>query len=124
MTEARFTTIADGLRAQVIERAILPASLPVLLAQLEAVRETPRPYPAGARAACTAGEHALLPWRAGIWQRRELQLNLCGYCGVVEVRDVSLDLLPGLATGRQAPRRRSDVLGWYAGSRPKGRTYM
>lgn len=120
----RFTTIGDGVTAQVIDRRLLPPSLTVLLGQLRAVREVSAVLPVGARAACTQGEHDLQPFREGVWQQRELRLSLCAYCGTVEVRDVSLDLLAGVAAGTGGARRRSAILGWYSGSRPKGRTYM
>lgn len=121
----RFTTIADGVTAQVVDTSAgLPHSLPALLAQLRVVRETGAVLPVGARLACTAGEHDLQPFREGVWRAKELRLSLCTYCGAVEVRDVSLDLLPGVSTGRNQPRRRSAILGWYSGSRPKGRVYM
>jgi hypothetical protein len=57
--------------------------------------------------------------------RVDLLLTVCQFCGAVEVRDVSFNALAALrATARLAPRRRSDVLGWYAGKRPGGRTYL
>jgi len=120
--EAAIVRIGDGLHAQVIERQILPRRLDLLLADLRAVRSRPvRIF--GTRRACTDGDHDLDPWRVGVWRDRELRLSLCSYCGAIEVRDVSLDILPGVMAGSGGPRRRSDVLGWYSGRRPSGREY-
>jgi len=120
----RFTTIADGLVAQVIESTVLPVNLMTLLTQLRAVREAPALRPVGTRISCTQGLHDLQPWRQGVWRSRELRLSLCTYCGAVEVRDVSVDLLSGVSTGRNLPRRRDAILGWYSGSRPQGRVFV
>ena len=56
--------------------------------------------------------------------RVDLLLNRCAFCGTVEVRDVSFHHPAGLRSATLAPRRRSDVLGWYSGKRPGGRTYL
>lgn len=81
-------------------------------------------------------EHELRPLRIAEWPDAPASLRLqalhgqvlltitmCAYCGAVEVRDVSYHAPSGLALGSLAPRRRSDVLGWYAGTRPAGRVY-
>lgn len=148
---ATFVRVADGVHAQVIQRPqLLPAHLTSsahegrmascrcepLLEQLLA-RQVWRVAPRGARAACTAEEHELQPLRAGVWPDApaalaqqavnglvELLLTMCGWCGAVEVRDVSFHRLAGLRGGVLAPRRRSDLLGWYAGARPGGRIFM
>lgn len=112
-----------------------------LLEQLTTARQWPV-VPQGPRAACSseaatlAEEHDLQPLRHALWlsapldlQRQahnrsvELLLTMCRYCGAVEVRDVSFHSPAGLRQGILAPRRRSDVLGWYAGRRPAGRIY-
>ncbi len=54
---------------------------------------------------------------------RQLRLMACQDCGAVQVRDVSVDTLPGLSSGRHAPRRRDHIIGWYAGARPRQRQY-
>lgn len=132
--EVKFARVADGVMAQVIERAgidpvtlrsrsPLPSKLDPLLLGLRITRQ----YPArlfGARRACTDAEHEFSPWREGIYAGLDLSLALCPFCGVVEVRDVSLDLLPGVRVGHSGPRRRNDVLGWYSGRRQSGRTYL
>jgi hypothetical protein len=147
---AEFTTVADGVRAQVVRRQLLPAHLDSsahagrsstcrcspLLEQLTTVKSWPV-RPAGAREACTQEEHELAPLRAAAWPDAPLELRalalrghvdlvltMCRYCGAVEVRDVSFHHLAGLAAGNIAPRRRSDVLGWYGGKRPAGRVYL
>lgn len=148
---ASFVTVADGVQAQVVHRTLLPphlassahegrhAACPCrpLLEQLHTTDQW-LVVPRGARAACTADEgHELMPLRLALWplaplalraqarhQRVELSLTMCAYCGVVEVRDVSFHGPAGLAPGSLTPRRRSDVLGWYAGARPAGRVYL
>jgi hypothetical protein len=149
--EPEFATVADGVRAQVIRRTVLPphltssahegrnASCPCrpLLEQLVTVDQW-SVSPKGTRAACTdpAEHHDLKPLRVAVWPlapvalrvmarggRVELTLAMCAWCGAVEVRDVSYHAPAGIAVGSLQPRRRSDVLGWYAGSRPAGRIY-
>lgn len=119
---AEIIRIADGLHAQVVVRNILPRRLDALLGELRGVRTKPLRL-LGTRRACGDGEHELASWRVGSWRDRDLRLSLCSYCGAIEVRDVSLDILPGVMAGRGGPRRRSDVLGWYSGRRPAGREY-
>lgn len=119
---AEIIAIADGLHAQVVTRTILPRRLDALLGELRFVRSRPVRM-LGARRACAENEHDLSPWSTGLWRDRELRLSLCIFCGAIEVRDVSLDILPDVKVGRGGPRRRSDVLGWYSGKRPSGREY-
>jgi hypothetical protein len=144
-----FTTVADGVLAQVVRRQLLPPHLSTSSHEGRAAGCGCRPLldgltshqrwvvvPRGAREACTQEDHQLEPLRHGIWREApaalraqahggsvELLLTMCAYCGAVEVRDVSFHAPAGLALGRLAPRRRSDVLGWYAGARPAGRVY-
>lgn len=125
-TESRVIRLSEGVYAQVVERAPtspLPRRLDTLLANLRATR---RAFVTvlGTRQACTDAEHSWQPWLSGVYASLELRLALCAFCGVVEVRDVGLDILPGLAAGRSGPRRRSDVLGWYSGKRSDGRQYL
>ena len=145
-----FTMVADGVRAQVVRRSILPPHLdsgahegrhahcpcrPLMpqLVTLQAWVVAPR----GAREACTQEEHDLRPLRMATWPtapaalaaqayrgRVEIMLTMCAYCGALEVRDVSYHALPGVSRGALAPKRRSDVLGWYSGKRPAGRVYV
>lgn len=150
MPEAVFTTVADGQRAQVVRRRVLPphldsrahegrrAACPCrpLLEQIETLSSWPV-VPRGTREACTQEEHDLQPLRLAIWPtapaalaaqaqggRVALTITMCAYCGAIEVRDVSYHVLEGQRAGSLAPRRRSDVLGWYSGKRPAGRVYV
>lgn len=147
---AVFTTVADGVRAQVVRRTLLPPHLDSrahegrhsgcpcrpLLPQLVVHQQWPV-APRGTREACTQEEHDLQPLRLATWPtapaallaqalagRVDLMLTMCAYCGAVEVRDVSFHVLAGAARGALSPRRRSDVLGWYSGKRPAGRVYV
>lgn len=119
--EKRIVRIGDGEYAEVSERRVLPPTLDVLLTHFHArVR-----YPfrlVGTIRNCTDATHVFGPWLDGVWGVLELRLNRCPFCGTVEVRDVSLDLIPGVSSG--TPRRRSDLLGWYAGRRPAGRVHI
>lgn len=146
---AEFSRVADGVVAQVVRREqLLPrhldssahagrsrCSCTPLLELLTTQQHWPV-VPRGTREQCTQEEHDLRPLRVAMWHsapaalRRQalhglvqLALTMCAYCGAVEVRDVSYHALAGLGAGRLAPRRRSDVLGWYAGKRPMGRIY-
>lgn len=120
--EPRIVRVADGLVAEVVERTILPRRLESLLGELRLVRTRPARV-LGTRRSCGDGEHDLALWRVGVWRDREVRLALCAYCGAIEVRDISLDILADELVGRGGPRRRSDVLGWYSGKRPLGREY-
>lgn len=125
-TAPRVIRLHEDVYAQVIERGAtspLPKQLGPLLSGLSAVRWRSVAV-VGTRAACTDAQHDFQPWMQGVYAGLELRLALCQYCGVVEVRDVSLDLLPDLMAGRSGPHRRDEVLGWYSGQRPSGRTYL
>lgn len=125
--EPHIIRIGDGVFAQVVDRsALLPAKLEPLLVGMRVVREITDVRIAGARRACMENEHALQPWRQGLYRGLELRLSLCFFCAAVEVRDVSLDILrEGAVALTLADRahRRDAVLGWYAGRRPAGREY-
>jgi hypothetical protein len=155
--EAEFTTVADGVRAQVVRgQQLLPPHLTSsahegrsaacrcrpLLEQLTTVQQWPV-VPRGAREACTqeasalSEEHDMRPLRLARWPGApaalagqawqglvELALTMCGFCGAVEVRDISFNAAAGLRRGALAPRRRSRILGWYSGKRPAGRIYL
>jgi hypothetical protein len=146
-----FATVADGVRAQVVHREhLLPphlstrahegraASCPChpLLEQLQIGRQWSTTV-AGTREACTQEQHELVPFLVGTWPgapealrlqayrgRVDLTLTRCRWCGAIEVRDTSFHAPAGLRLGSLTPRRRSDVLGWYAGSRPRGRVHL
>jgi hypothetical protein len=120
--EPKFVRVADGLTAQVLDRRILPRNLDLLLGEMVALRSRPI-HLLGARRACMDDDHAAEPWATGVWRGLELRLSICNFCGSIEVRDVSLDILPGVTVGAGGPRRRSAVMGWYAGKRAAGRTY-
>ena len=119
-------TIADGVRAVRVEQPTspLPQSLDQLLARLTVTDRQPFVELGGPRRECADEVHDYQPWLAGIFAGLELRLYRCPFCSVVEVRDQSLDLLPGVQPGRGGPRRRNEVLGWYAGARAAGRTFM
>lgn len=120
--ESRIVRIGDGQFAQVVDRsALLPTSLEALLLGMRGSRETTVRL-LGTRQACTEGEHDLQLWRQGVFRGMELRLRICGFCSMVEVRDVSLDILPITPTGKA--ERRDALLGWYAGKRPAARQYI
>lgn len=125
MTQAPRVAVIEGRRTLITERRPpLPARLGDLLARL-------RVYPirvAGWRSTCSDQDHRLVPLADGSYlcldgQRRDLRVLICADCEAACVRDVTVDLMPGLATGRLAPRRRDHVIGWYSGARPNQRTY-
>lgn len=124
MGEPRVAVI-EGRKALVVERRPpLPARLGDLLARL-------RVYPvriSGWRSQCSDQEHRLVPLADGSYlchdgQRRDLRVLICADCEAAQVRDVTIDQLPGLVTGRLAPRRRDLIIGWYSGARRHQRTY-
>jgi hypothetical protein len=120
----RVATIADGVRALVIEpEPFLPRSLDALLDRLSVLERRPY-FERGTRRDCTDESHEWALWLTGIYRGLELHLSRCGFCGACEVRDKSIDQIRDIASGRLAPRRRSNLLGWYAGKRPAGRTYV
>lgn len=143
--EPQFTRVADGVWAQVENRsATLPRHLDAgahegragqcrcqpLLEVMRIVRITPMVV-VGTRAACR-DQHDFGHYATGAYRGLELRLSMCRYCGAVEVRDVSIDLIADedAGTGRRLfitpPRkavRRDVVLGWYAGRRVAGRIY-
>lgn len=117
--------IIEGRRTLIVERRPpLPARLGDLLARL-------RVYPirvTGWRSECSDQEHRLVPLADGSYLcpdgiRRDVRVLICRDCEAACVRDVTVDRLPGLITGRLAPRRRDHVLGWYSGARRNQRTY-
>jgi len=119
--DKRIVRVGDGEYAEVTERRVLPATLDVLLSAMQ--RTTRYPFRLlGTLRECTDATHAFGIWVTGVWGVFELRLNRCPFCGTVEVRDVSLDLIPGVSSG--TPNRRSDVLGWYSGQRPAGRVFI
>lgn len=132
----QFVRIADGVVAQVITRQLLPPTLDKLLASLFLITDRPL-IVSGTRRACTEGEHDLRPWRTGLWRGAptgltsrsatgvvSVALRQCAFCGVVEVRDTSPHVMFGVGSGSAAHRHLNDLLGWYAGKRPLGRTFL
>jgi len=124
MSEPRIAVI-EGRRTLVVERRPpLPSRAGELLARL-------RVYPVrvtGWRSACSDQDHRLVPLADGSYLctdgiRRDLRLRVCADCEAIEVRDVTVDVLPGLSAGRLAPRRRDAVIGWYSGARRGQRVY-
>jgi hypothetical protein len=138
LAEPRVTTI-EGRRVLVVERTrVLPDQLAVLL---NGGRDgTGRLWPplrvafrrrltlGGARSECLSEDHRFTDWLEGFHNGsdglvRYLHLDVCADCGAVCVRDASVDTLPGLPAARRAPRRKSNVIGWYSGARPGQRQY-
>lgn len=120
--EPQIVQVGDGEYAERTELRILPPSLDVLLDHFTATTRYPFRL-AGTVRECTDLTHQFGPWMEGTWGVYELTLNRCPFCGTVEVRDRSLDLIPGLSSGSLPLKRRDKVLGWYAGRRPSGRIY-
>lgn len=82
----------------------------------------------GSAATCRSDDHRFADWLEGFYPcsdgaTRQLRLLACQDCGAVQIRDVSMDLLPIAHQSRHAPRRRDHVIGWFAGSRPGNRAY-
>lgn len=123
--EPRFERIADGVVAQVIEPSFrLPPRLDAMLARTIVTAEFPMRV-VGARIACRDAEHDFgRPWIRGVFAGLEVKLSRCPYCGTVEVRDVSVDVLEGMGPSTLDPRRRDVVIGWYTGRRAGGRQYL
>jgi hypothetical protein len=122
--EPRFVQIAEGITALVQERpTVLPASLEGLLAGMQVV-ERLAVRVLGFSRACADTDHRLVRWVTGRYAARDLRLRMCADCGVVEVRDLSFDRLPGLSTGGRMPLRRDDLIGWYSGRRVAARMYF
>ena len=118
----RVVTI-EGRRTLVVERRPpLPAYLPDLLRSL-------RVYPlriTGWRSSCSDQDHRLVPFADGRHRCtdgvvRDLRLRMCSHCESVEVRDVSVDRVPGLGVVRLT--RKDHVIGWYSGARRNQRQY-
>lgn len=119
----RIIKIGDD-HVQVLERQTnLPPRLDALLAEARIFSRTPVRV-LGNRQDCVDAEHDWHKWLRGYFRGMEVTLRRCTFCGSVEVRDVSFDILPGLAVGERGPERKSDVLGWYSGKRPAGREYL
>jgi hypothetical protein len=123
-TEAKVVVI-EGQRAMYHPvRSILPPSMSVLLRVLRNAKVlTPLRF-AGYRPDCGEGNHRLVGWLNGFYGTRELLIERCLDCEMAAVRDISFDTLRGLPTGRLALRRKSDLLGWYTGSRANRRVYL
>lgn len=120
----------EGRPTLVVKRTPpLPPSLDRLLAALSPVTFRADIRPAGARVACeTLREHRFARLREGRHVGldaviRDLRVLMCQDCGAVQVRDVSIDTLPGLRAGRAGPARRDMVIGWYSGARRNQREY-
>ncbi len=119
----RIIRVGDDM-VQVVERITdLPPRLDALLSQTRVLSSRPV-HVLGTRRDCVDAEHDWHVWLRGVRRGVELQFRCCTFCGSVEVRDVSLHILPGVAVGKQGPKRVSDVLGWYSGARPAGRQYL
>jgi hypothetical protein len=121
--------VIEGRRTLVVQRRPpLPSTLDGLRRSMRIAWETTITR-RGARVACISDQdHRLFRFCEGRHVGtdgviRDLRLLMCADCEAVCVRDVSVDRLPGLPTGRLLPRRRDLVLGWYSGSRPNERQY-
>ena len=143
--EPRFSQIADGVWAQVEDRSqglprhldasahegrIQPCHCRPLLESMTSVLLLSVVL-SGTRLACR-DQHDLIPFASGAYRGLDLRLRICRFCGAVEVRDVSVDVIVDhdLASGRRLSitqrresHRRDLLLGWYAGRRVSGRIY-
>ena len=123
------TQLIEGREVAVVEtRPPLPQRLDTLIDSLRHVTYRTDFQPRGARYSCELREHRFDRIREGRYLgpdgiARDLRIEMCLDCGGVQVRDVSLDTMPGLASGRRGPNRKSHILGWYSGARPAGREY-
>lgn len=131
-------TVIEGRSVIVIERN--PPIPPTLGLLLDGGRDdSGRPWAAmrvltraplrvgGATSDCLREDHRFADWLGGFHVgsdgvTRQLRLLACQDCGGVSVRDVSADVLPGMATS-QAPKHKDHQLGWYSGARPGQRQY-
>ncbi|MCC6619465.1 MAG: hypothetical protein IT341_10565 [Chloroflexi bacterium] len=120
--EPNIVKVGDGEYAEVMPARPMPATLDLLLLHFTARTEYPFRL-VGTLRECTDSTHVFSPWLDGRWGLYELRLNRCPFCGTVEVRDVSLDFIPGLSSSSLPLRRRDQLLCWYSGRRPAGRTY-
>lgn len=122
--------IIEGQPTLVVERRPpLPQSLPVLLGALSHVTAREDIVPGGTSVRCEQQRSH----RFGVLRQgrhvgldgvvRDLRIEMCRDCGAACVRDISYDRLAGLPVGRRGPARRDQVLGWYSGSRRRGREY-
>lgn len=138
MPESRLTTI-EGRAVRIIERTPpIPPTLDLLLnggrdtkgrlwSPLRVIaRRTLRL--GGATSMCASHDHRMSAWLDGFLTCsdgivRSVRVLICDDCGATCLRDVSFDRLPGVSSGRLAPRRRDHILGWYVGARPRQRQY-
>jgi hypothetical protein len=113
----------NGRRAVVVDQETgLPPSLQTLVSTMRITRQqhvTIRGYSSDC-----ADDHPLVPWLEGTFRGLDLRLSVCQACGLIEVHDVSYDVLPGLHLGRRGPARRDRYLGRYSGRRRAGRIYL
>lgn len=122
MIEGRSTLVVN-------RRPPLQPSLDRLLSAIYMVTAREDIRPSGAAVQCEQlREHRFGLLRAGTHVGldglvRDLRVLMCRDCGACQVRDVSVDRLEGLPTGRQKPNRRDLVLGWYSGARRNQRQY-
>lgn len=124
MTVAERVVTINGMPARVVEAPrVLPQRLDALLAALRAVTRH-QVVVRGASTDCGEGEHRFGRWLEGVFGMRQLALSMCADCGTVEVRDVSISVIPGAPPGTSPLRRRDELLGWYSGSRRNGRQYL
>ena len=141
--EPHFTRVADGVWAQVEDRSGgLPRHFSAeahdgrigdchcrpLLESMEGVLIRPIVL-LGTRSECR-DQHDLVTFATGRYRGLDLRISRCRFCGAVEVRDVSIDLMVDergdrrlFITDPSKARRRDLLLGWYAGRRVAGRIY-
>lgn len=119
----------DGRPVLTFERKpVIQPTLERLLSALN-VTYSAEVRPGGASSVCTERDHRLIRFREGRHVGldgvvRDLRLLMCADCETVCVRDITVDRLPGLRSGRLMPRRRNLILGWYTGARPRQRVYL
>lgn len=124
------TTKIEGRDVVVVRRQPpLPRRLDTLLSLIYQVSVREDIRPAGATASCEVlRTHRFAVLREGRYLGpdqivRDLRVTMCRDCGAACVRDVSVDSLDGLPSGRGGPARRDLILGWYSGARRGQRQY-
>ena len=104
-------------------RSVLPPRLDQLLSRLH-TQTRHSVVVLGWSRLCAHGEHQFEAWIEGVWQSRALRLLLCKACETVEVRDVSLDRIAGVSSGRLPLKHRDLLLGWYTGNARNSRLHL
>lgn len=124
------TQLIEGRRVQVVERKPpLPQRLDTLIDGMGPVWYRADIAPQGARPSCEQRRHRFATLREGRYACpdgiiRDLRVEVCADCAAACVRDISVDRLGDAPVARSGPNRKSEVIGWYSGSRPRGRVHL